>query len=161
MSELVAEPKSQNALVVPPLYDKENDCTQASLQGSTIQLWDVLLEKDTAQTYQKAGSRTLLILKRVFQVVYLLITSSVAIILWLCGIGFRSGYQFRHWIVTEEPSVSEIVGLVLEVLLWPLKYAVQWADNFVKDHFGWEVTVAPAQVGPAQDDVKEATEPST
>ena len=157
MSELmvdqVAEQKPKETLI-PSLYNKENAyCIQSPLQDQAIQLWETLCEPDTASTYQKAGSRTWLILQRIFWVSYFLVTSFVAIVLWLCGIGFRSGFQFRHWIETEKPSVSEIVGLVLKVLMLPLVGAVRWADEFVKKYFGWELNVEPAQ-----DDASEAQE---
>ena len=163
MSELmvdqVAEQKPKETLI-PSLYNKENAyCIQSPLQDQAIQLWETLCEPDTASTYQKAGSRTWFILQRIFWVSYLLVTSFVAIVLWMCGIGFRSGFQFRHWIETEKPSTSEIVGLVLKVLMLPLVAAVRWADGFVKQYFGWELSVEPApDDAPVPDDVSETEE---
>ena len=163
MSELmvaqVAEQKQKETLI-PSLYNKEDaGLSQRKLQFRVTQLWEALCEQDTAQTYQKAGTRTWIILERAFRLAGFLVTSFVAIVLWLCGIGFRSGFQFRHWIETEKPSTSEIVGLVLKVLMLPLVAAVRWADGFVKQYFGWELSVEPAQDdAPVPDDVSETEE---
>ncbi|NEQ54012.1 MAG: hypothetical protein F6K11_28425 [Leptolyngbya sp. SIO3F4] len=134
--------KSQEALV-PLLYNKDDahQLVQNPIQIQAAKLWQILCEKDTALTYQQAGTQTWVLLKRFFLLLFFLLTSLVALTFWFCGIGFRSGWQFRHWLEVEQPSIDEIISLVLKTFLLPLEYAFKWSEQFVKKYFGWELKI--------------------
>ncbi|MEM9214089.1 MAG: hypothetical protein AAGD25_07045 [Cyanobacteria bacterium P01_F01_bin.150] len=139
MSETIDQ-KYQGTLI-PTFFNKnETQGIQTSLQAKVIQLWEMFFENDTALTPQKVGRKTWILIKFLL-LVFFLITSLVALTFWLWGIGFRSGWELRHWLAVEKPERSQVIALFLKVLAWPFIYAINWADNFVKKYFGWEFKV--------------------
>lgn len=157
MVEFTAEKNPQSSKKqMPSLYNQDGIYSLPSnpIQKHATQLWEILCQKDTATAYQQAGTQTWALLIQFFWLLYFLITALAAISIWFCGVGFHSGWKFRQWLEVEHPSIEEIFGLVLKVLLAPLVYAFKWSEWFVKKYFGWEFKTGHGEVP------KETEEPS-
>lgn len=125
---------------MPILYNRNDAYVQINpVQEQATQLWETLSQQDTAVVYQQAVAKTWKLLKQAIALIVFLFVSLVALIFWIWGIGFQSGFHFRKWLEVKQPNVNEVVGLFLKILFWPLILAFQWANSFVKKYLGWEV----------------------
>jgi hypothetical protein len=107
-------------------------------QYQVDQLWAVLREENTADAYQQAGAKTWKLFKHLVALLLYVWLLLLAIVIWIWGIGFQSGYYFRKWISDEEPTSVEIVTACLKVLLLPFAWAYAWASEFVHSQLGWK-----------------------
>ncbi|BAY90670.1 MULTISPECIES: hypothetical protein [unclassified Tolypothrix] len=112
------------------------------------QLFQTLFEEDTSSVYQKAGAKTWKIVKQIITVVTFLFLLLCALIIWVWGIGFKSGLYFRTWIETKKPSIDELIVAILKIILWPLERTFEWANSFIKDLFGWEIKFDESKAEP-------------
>lgn len=140
MSKAVAVDQAQKPQSNLLLYKPDNAYLQSNpVQQQVSQLWSTLSEEDTAAVYQQAAAKTWTLLKQIASLIVFIVIAIVALTVWLWGVGFRSGLQFRQWIEVEHPTSDELVGAFLKVLIWPLERAFEWADRFVKNYLGWEL----------------------
>jgi hypothetical protein len=149
MPEVVVDQnqKSQSKLI--PLNSKVGQAPLTSVQRTANDLWATLSEKDTGTVYQQAATKTWKLLKQTLALLFFLWMLLAAVIIWIWGIGFRSGLQFRTWLEVKQPTLNEIISAMLQFLLvWPLKGAVEWANEFVKKYLGWEVEFNPIESEP-------------
>lgn len=138
--------KSQSKLI--PLSSKVGQARLASVQRMANDLWATLSEKDTGTVYQQAATKTWKLLKQTITLLFFLWVLLVALIIWIWGIGFQSGLQFRTWLAVKKTTQNEIIPAILQFLfVWPLKGAVEWANEFVKKYLGWEVEFNPIEPG--------------
>jgi glucan phosphoethanolaminetransferase (alkaline phosphatase superfamily) len=159
MSELAVDQnqKSQSRLM---LFNSEvGQAPLASVQKKANDLWATLAEKDTGTVYQQAAAKTWKLLKQTIALIFFLWVLLAALIIWIWGIGFRSGLQFRTWLEVKQPTLDELISTILQVFfVWPFKWAVAWANEFVKKYLGWEIEFDPIKPKPTSE--KPAATPS-
>ncbi|MFN6570949.1 hypothetical protein [Dendronalium sp. ChiSLP03b] len=137
-TEVQQSQKSFNSLPVLYTRDDSQPIQYNPIQEIT-QLWKTLSEEDTSSVYQQAALKTWNIFKKAITLVVFLFLLLAALIIWVWGIGFRSGLHFRTWIETKQPTLDELFLAFLKILLWPFERIFDWANSFIKDFFGWEI----------------------
>lgn len=103
-----------------------------------IQILATLAEENTVFAYQKVAVTTWEIFKQASNFIFFLFCLLIALIIWGCGIFFQSGLHFRNWLEVKQPTVNEMISLLLKYLIWPLKRAYEWADGYIKENLGWD-----------------------
>jgi hypothetical protein len=144
MQETLVQPTPKSPTSFPVLYQKDNSqpIDYNPIQG-VIQLWATLSDKDTAVVYQKASDKTWQLFKQVIAVVLFLFALLIALIIWVLGIAFQSGQNFRNWLEIKQPNLDEIASALFKHLVWPLERAYQWSASFIKEYLGWEIKFDP------------------
>jgi hypothetical protein len=146
MQETVVKQSQESLSSLPVLYKRDDFQPQPiqynPIQGA-IQLWATLLEKDTVVVYQQAAGKTWELFKQAIAVIFFLFRLLIALIIWVWGIAFQSGLNFRNWLEVKQPTLDEIVSALIKVFVWPLSHAYQWAGSFIKKYLGWEIKFDP------------------
>jgi hypothetical protein len=139
--------KSQSKLM---LFNSEvGQAPLASVQRKANDLWTTFVEEDTGTVYQQAATKTWELLKQMISLLFFLWVLLVALIIWIWGIGFRSGLQFRTWLEVKQPKLDEILSALLKnFFVWPFEQAFAWASAFVKKYLDWEIEFDPIQSKP-------------
>ncbi|NJR60600.1 MAG: hypothetical protein HC769_18250 [Cyanobacteria bacterium CRU_2_1] len=136
----VDQRQNSHSSLIPMLYNKDDAYIQISpVQEQATQLWAILSENDTAMVYQQAAAKTWKLLKQTIVLLVFLFVLLIALVVWIWGIGFQSGLQFRTWLETEHPTLDELMTVLLKVLLYPFERAFAWANWFIKTYLGWEI----------------------
>ena len=140
MQETVVKQSQEGSSSLPVLYKRDDfqSIQWNPIQGA-IQLWATLNEKDTVVIYQQAAAKSWELLKQAIAVIFFLFRLLIALIIWVCGIAFQSGLNFRNWLEIKQPTLDEILSALFKVLLWSLNHAYQWAASFIKKYLGWEI----------------------
>ncbi len=144
MQQSVVKQSQEGSSSLPVLYKRDDfqpiQCNP--IQGA-IQLWATLNEKDTVVIYQQAVGKTWELFKQAIAVLFFLFRLLIAFIIWVCGIAFQSGLNFRNWLEVKQPTLDEIVSALLQVVVWSPNHAYQWAASFIKKYLGWEIKFDP------------------
>lgn len=144
MSELIVDQnqKSRSRLM---LFNSEvGQAPLASVQRTANDLWTTLTEKDTGTVYQQAAAKTWKLLKQTIALLFFLWVLLAALTIWIWGIGFQSGLQFRTWLEVKKPKLDDILDALLKnFIVWPFEQAFEWASGFVKKYLGWEIEFNP------------------
>ncbi|NET37781.1 MAG: hypothetical protein F6K19_38205 [Cyanothece sp. SIO1E1] len=112
---------------------------ETPLRQQTAELIKILATRETGIIYKDAAVTTLNVLKALAVLLFQLLVTAFAFLIWLWGIGFQCGHYFREWIEVKSPSVSEVVCVVLQAIALPFVSLYNWAAAFVRASFGWEV----------------------
>jgi hypothetical protein len=140
MKETVVKQSQESLTSLPVLYKRDDfQSIQSNPIEGAIQLWATLNEKDTVVMYQQAVGKTWEIFKQAMAVIFFLFRLLIALIIWVCGIAFHSGLNFRNWLEVKQPTLDEIVSALLKVLVWSSNHAYEWAASFIKKYLGWEI----------------------
>jgi hypothetical protein len=104
------------------------------------QLFSLLSEEETATTYQKATQTTWNLLKQTIGLLLFAFCFVIALPIWLCGIGFQTGFHFRRWLETEQPGIETVTARVLDFLGSPFRQVFAWASWFIEQYLNWKVS---------------------
>ncbi len=129
------ESSSKGAL----LYTGDQTIPCKPVEGAIETLCNTISEEDTITVYQKAAGKTWNLIVQVIAIIIFLFRLSIALIIWVWGIAFKSGQYFRKWLESNQPTFNEIVYAVFEALGRPLNRLYQWAASLIKKYLGWEV----------------------
>jgi hypothetical protein len=116
----------------------ENTRAMNPIQYQASQLWDNLSDKSTAKTYKCALIKTGDLLKQTAILLLMLVLLLVAVFVWMWNVGYRSGWGFRKWMESENPSPQELVAAVFNFLTQPIILAFNWTQNQLETQFGWK-----------------------
>jgi hypothetical protein len=133
--------ESHSNLVSLPLYGVVGkDALQNNpVREQVMQLLAILSEEDTSVTCQQTASKTWRLFQQVAVLIFFLCTLFVALIFWLWGVGYQSGVYFRRWVDVKQPTTNDLLLGMLEIIMWPFKQALNWANSFVKKYLGLEI----------------------
>jgi hypothetical protein len=104
------------------------------------QLFSLLRADDTSMTYQKAAEKTWALVKKTIVLLLFVLCFTLALPIWLAGVGGQAGFHFYKWIDETNPSPEQIADRIIQVLIVPFQRAYAWASGFVKAYFGWEIS---------------------
>jgi len=160
MQETLIKQSPASSKNLPVLYRSENfqPIDNNPIQEA-IQLWATLSDTDTTVTYQKAALKTWLIFKQLITVILFLLSLVTALIIWVLGLAFQSGQQFRNWLEVKQPNLNEIVSVLFKFLVWPLERAYEWSAAFIKEYLGWEIKFDPLTAKSPANKQEETTTP--
>ncbi|MDZ7963101.1 MAG: hypothetical protein RMY34_35475 [Aulosira sp. DedQUE10] len=146
MTETEIQQSQKSLSSLPVLYTRDDSQPiQYNPFQEITQLFKTLSDEDTSSVYQNAAVKTWKIFKQAITLITFLFLLLCALIVWVWGIGFKSGLYFRTWIETTKPTVDELIVVVLKILLWPFERTFDWANSFIKDLFGWEIKFDPSK----------------
>lgn len=133
--------ESQSSLVT---LSHDSSVAKYPLQNNPVreqagQLWAILSQDDTATTYQQAAVKTWKLFKQAIILIFFLFVLLIALVFLLWGIGFQSGRQFRRWLEIKQPTLDDLLYIMLEIIVLPFKRAFEWANSFIKKYLGWEI----------------------
>lgn len=151
MQETVDKQRQGSLNYYPVLYKEDGSkLIQYNPIEELSQLFSLLSADDTSTTYQKAAEKTWLLFKKAIVLFLFVLCFIVALPIWVAGIGFQVGFNFRKWLEVERPSLEQIVYRALEYIAYPFKQAYVWASWFVKQYLNWEISFdSPAKPVPA------------
>jgi hypothetical protein len=134
--------QSSQSLVYYPVFSRGS--VVKLVQYNPIQelshLLSLISDQETATTYQKATHRTWMLLKQTIGLLLFAFCFVIALPVWLCGIGFQTGFHFRRWLETEQPGIETVMARVLDFLSSPFKQIFAWASWFVAQYLDWKVS---------------------
>ncbi len=139
------EPVVKQSQELPVLYTRDNSklIQGGPVQREAIQLGETFSNKETAVVYQQAAEKTWKLFKQAIALFFHLFLLLIALIIWVWGISFECGFNFRKWIEVEQPTIDEIIFRLFKFLVWPLKRIYEWANAFLKEHLGWDNPLKP------------------
>lgn len=134
--------QSSQSLVYYPVFSRGS--VVKLVQYNPIQelshLLSLVSDQETATTYQEATHRTWMLLKQTIGLLLFAFCFVIALPVWLCGIGFQTGFHFRRWLETEQPGIETVMARVLDFLSSPFKQIFAWASWFVEQYLNWKVS---------------------
>jgi hypothetical protein len=145
-----------------PLYEPHAEPAGIPLQAQTADLIQSLTHPETGTTYKNAAALTWALLKKAGLWLAYLAVTLFAVLVWICGIGFKGGHNFREWIEVKSPSVEEVVCAVLRVVAFPFVSLYYWANAVVKKTLGWEIQLNSLKLDAetTQPPIPDAAEPA-
>ena len=110
------------------------------IQYQTNVLWGDLSSKDTIKTYKQALVKTWILLKETAILILMLFLLLVVFVVWVWNLGFRSGWEFRKWIESENPEPKELVDVIIKLLINSFTMVFNWIKDLVENKLGLKLS---------------------
>lgn len=141
MQETLNQQSPDSSTYYPVLYrGNASKLVQYNPIRELSQLLSLLSEQETATTYQKATQTTWDLLKQTIGLLLFIFCFVLALPIWLCGIGFQTGFHLRRWLEVEQPGIETVLARLFDLLGLPFKRIFAWASWFVEQYLNWKVS---------------------
>ncbi len=83
---------------------------------------------DTGKIYLRAIVKTWQLLQQLARLIFLVTLLSIAFVIWVWSLGFKSGYKLRKQLETEQTSPQNLLQQAINLLVSLVKGIVDWAE---------------------------------
>jgi hypothetical protein len=116
------------------------------IQAQATKVWKTVSDPATTETYQKTSSVTLLLLKEIAYLFWLIFCLVLVFGEWFWKTAYRSGSNFRSWLNNlEKPTTDRLLSETGKALLSAGQSSVTLALTTAKEQLGMEAEAKPAE----------------